>query len=219
MSYDKKCYLCGVRPADTKDHLFPSGLFNKPLPSNLLTLPACKECNNALSSDEEQFRVFLASGMAYETKAGFRIWTERIRPDLKVNRPRLKPLIRSQTKAARVLSESGTLLGYTLILEVDREVVNRVLRKIAKGLYFLDTGNVLPKDVQILMDYAADQPQRFISPPLDEAIRGAERVDLGDGIVTYWRNTIKDDPTASITWLKFYEDKLFMICTFRNDNV
>jgi hypothetical protein len=219
LSSNKQCYLCGVRSADTKDHLFPSGLFNKPLPSNLLTLPACSQCNNALSSDEEQFRVFVASGRAFETKAGCRIWTERIRPDLKGGRPRLKPLIKSQTKAARVLSESGTPLGYTWILEVAREIVNRVLRKIAKGLYFLDTGNVLPDDVQILMDYAADQPQRFISPPLDEAIKGAKRVDLGDGVVTYWRNTMKNDPTASITWLKFYEDKLFMICTFRNDTL
>ncbi|GAH39963.1 unnamed protein product, partial [marine sediment metagenome] len=31
---------------------------------------------------------------------------------------------------ARVLSESGVLLGHTLILEVDREIINRVLRKI-----------------------------------------------------------------------------------------
>lgn len=219
MSRNKQCYLCGVRPADTKDHLFPSGLFNKPLSSNLLTLPACRECTNALSSDEEQFRVFVASGMAFERKAGFRIWTERIRPDLKGGRPRLKPLIRSQVKMARVLSESGVLLGHTLILEVDREIINRVLRKIAKGLYFLDTGSVLPDNVQILVDYAAGQPERFISPPLDEAIKRAKRVGLGDGVVTYWRNTIRDDPAASITWLKFYEDKLFMICTFRKDTL
>ncbi len=220
MSSKKLCYLCGTKVADTKDHLFPSGLFNRPLPNNLpQRLPACGECNNALSSDEEQFRVFLASGMAFETKAGFRVWTERIRPDLKGARPRLKPLIQSQIKLARVLSESGALLGHTLIQEMDRETVNRVLRKIARGLYFLDTGNILPDNVQILADYGANRPERFISPPLDEAIKGARRTDLGDGVVTYWRNIMKDDPTASITWLKFYEDKLFMICTYREDNL
>jgi len=160
----------------------------------------------------------MASGMAYENEPGFRIWKERIRPDLKGGRPRLKPLIRSQTKGARVISESGALLGYTMILEVDREIINRVLCKIAKGLYFLDTGSVLPDDVEILTDYAADKPDRFVSPPLDEAIKHARRVDLGNGEVTYWRNTIRNDPTASITWLKFYKDKLFMICTYRNDS-
>jgi len=212
----KKCYICGSKLADTRDHLFPSGLFNKPLPTNLPTLPACTECNNALSSDEEQFRVFLASGMAYENEPGFRIWNERIRLDLKGRRPRLKPLIRPYIRKARVLSESGALLGHTLILEIDRGIINRVLRKIAKGLYYLDTGAVLPEYVQILVDYANGKPERFISPPLDEAIKGAKKVDLGDGVVTYWRNAVKDDPTNSITWLMFYKDKLFMICTCRS---
>jgi len=218
LSVSEKCYLCGSKPANTKDHLFPKCLFNKPLPTNLPTLPACGECNNALFSDEEQFRVFLAAGMAYESEPGFRIWTERIRPDLKGRRPRLKPLIRSYVRVARIVSESGALLGHTLILEMDREIINRVLRKIAKGLYYLDTGAVLPENVQILMDYANGKPERFISPPLDEAIKGAKRVDLGNGVVTYWRNTIKDDPTSSITWLQFYEDKLFMICTYAADS-
>lgn len=217
LSTRRKCYICGSKLADTRDHLFPSGLFNKPLPTNLQTLPACRGCNNALSSDEELFRVFLASGLAYENEPGFRIWNERIRPDLKGRRPLLKPTIRSYIRKARVISESGALLDRTMVLEMDREVINRVLRKIAKGLYYLDTGAVLPKNVQILMDYANGKPERFISPPLDEAINGAKKVDLGNGVVTYWRNTMKDDPTNSITWLMFYKDKdkLFMICTYR----
>ena len=216
LSVRKKCYLCGSKLADTREHLFPGCLFNKPLPTNLPTLPACTECNNALSSDEEQFRVFLASGMAYENEPGFRIWNERIRPDLKGRRPLLKPTIRSHIRKARVISESGALLGHTLVLEMDREIINRVLCKIAKGLYYLDTGAILPENVQILVDYANGKPERFLSPPLDEAIKGTKRMDLGNGVVTYWRNTMKDDPTNSITWLMFYKDKdkLFMICTY-----
>lgn len=174
--------------------------------------------NNTLSNNEEQFRVFLAAGMAYERESGFRIWRERIRPDLKGKRPGLKPLVRSQIKGARVISQSGVFMGHTLVLEIDRDTINRVLCKIAKGLYYLDTGKILPKDVQILVDYAGNNPERFVSPPLDEAIVDAKRVDLGNGVVTYWRNTMKDDPTTSITWLEFYEDKLFMICTYR-DNI
>ena len=220
LSSKKPCYLCGGRPADNKDHLFPKGLFPRPIPTNLpRRLPACKQCNQGLSKDEELFRAFVASGMAYESKPGFRIWNERVRPDLKGGRSGLKPFLQSLTKIARVVSESGAFLSHTLILEIDPEPINRVLRKIAKGLYFLDTGQVLTNDVQILVGYAADQPDRFVSPPLDEAIKGAKRTDLGNGVVTYWRNTMKDDPTASLTWLKFYKDKLFMICTYREDTL
>jgi len=213
-----QCYICGDRITKTnrtKDHIFPVCLFPKPLPSNLpKKLPACEQCNNGLSKDEEVFRVFVAFGMAYESKAGFRIWTERIKPDLKGRRAGLKPLLQSLTKVASVISESGEFLGLIPILESDPEPVNRVLRKIAKGLYFLETGQVLPSSIKILVGYDEGKPKRFVSPPLDEAIKGAIVVELGDGVVTYWRNTIKDDPASSLTWLEFYKDKLFLICTY-----
>ena len=213
-----KCYLCGKQLTSTnrtKDHLFPEGCFPKPLPSNLPPrLPACEQCNDGLSKDEELFRALVASGMAYESKAGFRVWTEKIRPDLKGRRAGLKTLLQSLTKVAPVISESGEFLGLIPILESDPEPVNRVLRKIAKGLYFLETGQILPSDIKILVGYDEGKPERFVSPPLDEAIKGAIVVELGDGVVTYWRNTIKDDPASSLTWLEFYQDKVFLICTY-----
>jgi len=212
------CYLCGLRPAETKDHLFPKALFPRPLPGNLPRgLPACRQCNNELSKDEDKFRFFLASGMAYEREAGRRIWDERIRSALQGRRPGLKPLVWSMVKVAKVQSESGTMLGDWPISELDRETSKRVLSKITKGLYYLDTKQPLPSDVQILFDYDAGKPERLISPPLDKVIREAKRVDYGDGVVSCWRNRMKDDPTASITWLRFYEDKLFMVITFREE--
>jgi len=219
-SSNELCYLCGVRPASTKDHLFPEGLFPRPMPTNLpRRLPGCGQCNQGLSKDEELFRVFVACGEAHENEAGFRVWTERIRPDLRGRRRGLKRLIPDAGKEAGIFSSLGDFLGRASVLEVEPGPINRVLAKIVKGLYYSDTGKVLPPDVQILVEYGAQQPGRLVSAPLDEAIRGAKRVDVGNGVVTYWRNTAKDDPTASLTWLKFYEDKLFLVCTFRQDTL
>lgn len=189
------------------------------MPSNLPPrLPSCRQCNEGLSKDEELFRVFVASGKAYERQAGFRIWTERVRPDLQGDRPGLKPFLKSLTKVVPVISESGDLLGQAGILETERQPIQHVLYKIAKGLYFLDTNQVLPDDVEILADYF-DKPEHLVSPPLDEAIKGSKKIAYGNGVVTYWRNTAKDDPTASLTWLLFYEDKAFLICTFREETL
>ena len=107
------------------------------------------------------FRVFVVSGMAYERQAGFRIWTERIRPDLQGDRPGLKPLLESLAKVVPVISESGDFLGQADILEIERQPIQRVLYKITKGLYFLDTSQVLPDDVQILADYS-DEPEHLV---------------------------------------------------------
>jgi hypothetical protein len=161
---------------------------------------------------------FVASGMAYERRAGFRIWTEKIRPDLQGKRRGLRNFLKSLTKIVPVISKSGGFLGQAGILEVQRQPIQRVLYKIAKGLYFLDTNQVLQDDVEILADYF-DKPEGLGLPPLDEAIKGAEKFAYGNGVVTYWRNIVKDDPTASLTWLLFYEDKAFLICTFRKETL
>jgi len=213
---NKICCLCGLRKADTRGHLFPKGLFNTPRPSNLpRRIPTCNECDNGLSKDEEDFRTFLGMGMAYESNAGKRIWTEKIRPALKT---RLKQRIRPMVKQLRILDKSGTVVGYLPIGQIDRDSANRVLRKIAKGLYYLDTQRVLPSEVEILVGYYTENP-KIISPPLDEAIRGAKKIRLGEGEVTYWRNTIKDNPEESLTWIRFYKDKVFLICTTRQNHV
>ena len=214
MNSENICCLCGLKKADTKEHIFAKGFFNTPRPSNLpRRVPTCYECNHGLSKDEEDFRTFLGMGMAYESNAGKRIWTEKIRPALK---GRLKQRIKPMVKQLRILDKSGTVVGYLPIGEIDRDSANRVLRKIAKGLYYLYTQRVLPSEIEILVGYYAENPD-ILSPPLDEAIRGAKRVELGQGEVTYWRNTIKDNPEESLTWIRFYEDKIFLICTTRQN--
>ena len=52
------CAYCG-KPADTVDHVIPKGLYPESIRSNspqLLTVPACRECNESFSDDEEHFR-------------------------------------------------------------------------------------------------------------------------------------------------------------------
>lgn len=54
------CYLCAA-PADTRDHLPPKGFFPPPLPSNLITVPCCKKCNESFSLDDEAFRILVTA--------------------------------------------------------------------------------------------------------------------------------------------------------------
>lgn len=211
------CYLCGKRLAETSDHIFPKNLFPRPAPSNLPTAPSCMRCNNCLSNDEELFRTFVASGMVYETPSGSRIWNERIRPSLQHNRRGFKTLLQSLVKKEGLFSSQGAYLGDEYVLEISPGLVSRVMSKIAKGLYYLDTSEPLPDNVKLLSKYAGDNPQELIDPPLDDAIQGAKRADLGENVVTYWRNIIEGDPTSSLIWLVFYGKKWFFICTYREE--
>lgn len=52
------CIYCG-KPARTREHIPPKSLLIEPFPENLPTIPACFECNNGFSADEEYFICFL----------------------------------------------------------------------------------------------------------------------------------------------------------------
>ena len=58
MKESRNCIYCG-KTADTVDHVPPKCFLDKPYPNNLLTLPACKKCNNNCSSDE-QYLMYLS---------------------------------------------------------------------------------------------------------------------------------------------------------------
>lgn len=137
------------------------------MPTDLPTGPACRECNNSFSDDEELFRALVTSGMAYETTSGRHIWDKRVRPSLQQNRRGFKTLLRKLVTAVKL--PSGTALG----LEFEPGRINRVLSKIAKGLYYIDRGEPLPNNVKLLFRY--DEPRKLIEPPLDKGIKGAKK--------------------------------------------
>lgn len=52
------CIYCG-KTAGTREHVPSKSLLIEPFPENLPTIPACFECNNGFSADEEYFICFL----------------------------------------------------------------------------------------------------------------------------------------------------------------
>jgi len=53
------CVYCVCREATTYDHVPPKVFFPKPRPQ-LITVPACDECNHQFSTDDEEFASFLS---------------------------------------------------------------------------------------------------------------------------------------------------------------
>ena len=58
------CTYCQRRVADTRDHVVPRALFTPPLPKNLVTVPACNECNQRKGEDDDYLRDYLATDFA-----------------------------------------------------------------------------------------------------------------------------------------------------------
>ena len=54
------CAYCGKEKNLTRDHVPPKVLLAEPYPANLLTVPACHECNRRFQRDDDYTRSMLA---------------------------------------------------------------------------------------------------------------------------------------------------------------
>src|SRR6266446_2126634 len=129
------CYLCGATDRLTRDHIPPKGLFPRPRPSNLHTLPCCEPCNNRASADDEYFRLAVSS-LINRNLAGSKSWQRTVESTLKKRRiAKLIDELRNSIKPVQISTPRGSL---SLVqIGARAEVTNRVLVRITKGFLCL----------------------------------------------------------------------------------
>lgn len=137
-----KCYLCGVplvRKAKgvegnrSVDHVPPKGLFPRPLPNDLLTVPCCIRCNGEKSRDDEFFRLIATMGINPPPEAE-RVFMERTVPNT-IAGGRLRREIRDLLATRQRVTMSAD--GKHEIQDryhVPLEILERITLRIARGL-------------------------------------------------------------------------------------
>jgi hypothetical protein len=145
--YPDICYLCGnPMAADrTRDHVpaqsfFPAELRRQKNYSRLDVVWAHAKCNGAYKLDEEYFFHALAT-LARRTEAGPAIWRVVDKAILKPGQIRLRQKILGEFRWDRVRRLHKTF---------DKPRVDRVIRKIIRGLWFLRYKEVMPESWKLL---------------------------------------------------------------------
>jgi hypothetical protein len=178
------------------------------MPSNLITVPSCKYCNEDASLDEEYFRACVLATKSNDHPEGRAVWKSRVVTGL-VNRPSLLRLIRSQIRQTAVHTPAGIYLGDYPTLDVDASRLERVIAKVVKGLYFHHVGKPLG-DVAMHITTEPNGEKRALAVT-SELLAGRPGARLADGTFTYRFGIAEDKETASIWWLLFYDTALFTV--------
>ena len=121
----KSCLYCGST-ADTKDHVPPKALLEKPYPKNCRTVPACKSCNSGFSSDEEYVRNAISH-------VGF---TDILRAKCE-NGVTYRALQRSQKHQMEFEKSHVPMNDGSIHFIPNVECFEKVVLKIAKGLFLI----------------------------------------------------------------------------------
>ena len=213
----RECVYCGSRKRLTDDHIPPKGLFPKPRPSNLITVPCCRKCNESASKDDEYFRAMLS----WENRAGEH-------PDAsKVSRSVLRSLQRPQAGGFTkhlldnifdldLYSTGGIYIGRRAGYWVDYKRIDRVAARIVKGLFYDTFGVRLPENWKAKCwneaglahtDFTKVEWFTDIFRPMIE--RPPDNV-LGDQVFEYWFQRAMDNDYATVWALRFYKSVSFL---------
>jgi hypothetical protein len=140
--YKSACTYCG-RPADTVDHVPPKLLLRRPYPPNLRTVPACQNCNRGFQKDDEYVRTVLS----LDTKASDNSVAKANLPAVlrALKRPEsvgFRQHIAKRATPTRIVAWDGK--PFAMQIDIERDRLNAVGRRLVRGLHFAETGAILP---------------------------------------------------------------------------
>ena len=138
------CVYCGSAPATTHDHVPPKNLFPRPRPQ-LITVPSCAEHNKGAAKDDEYFRlsVVVNKDAAFHP-AAHQSWQTTYRGLQRPQASGFKLAFLKSLEQAPVFSRGGLYLGETMTYAVDSKRQAQVVARTIRGLYYDQTGRILP---------------------------------------------------------------------------
>ena len=192
----KLCCFCGIRPATTRDHIPPKCVFPEPRPVDLITVPACEECNKSTASIDEEFRVFVNLFVGKKSPEAERLWRLRTLSTVKSNR-------RLLNKAISAFQPGYVTPKHKIILWDDSP--HRIFEKMVRGLYFHHFNEVLADRVDIIIDQIKEMTTAKV-----ECVKSLSCNYIGCGQFLYRYGRANDDPLRSVWLFVFHRNLVVM---------
>ena len=195
------CYRCGSL-ATTKEHVVPRCLYPDKPAAKLITVPACRSCNNALAKDEEYFRTILAAQWI-DSPSARAVWEQKVRPSFDRQRDGLRKSLLANMRDIYLPSEQGFV--QTGLLRLDDSRMDRVAEKIVRGLYFHVMGKVMPDATEMRFHW---RPRDWLR---DTAL-SARLISVDPDVFSCrYGMAAKGSKEVSIWWMLFYRSLMYVV--------
>ncbi|MEK7992249.1 MAG: hypothetical protein AAB403_00440 [Planctomycetota bacterium] len=151
---NRACVYCGQVKKLTADHVPPKSLLAQPYPTNLLTVPACGDCNASFQLDDEYTRTVVSMDVRASKNHDAQSQLPAIIRSLQ--RPNAKAFadyLTSQMAATRILAPDGVPMGQAI--EVDRRRVHATGARIIRGLFYVEKGKPVPPGALLRVEATA----------------------------------------------------------------
>ena len=196
------CYRCG-QAADTREHVVPRCFYPIKPNAPLVTVPACRSCNEALSKDEEYLRAVMVAS-ASSSRAAQVVWQQKVAPSFQ--RDTWDGLRKQLASGMRevFLPGPGGYLPHGLV-KLDGARMDKVAEKIVRGLYCHVTGRIMPQDAEMRLHW---RPKDW----LPEFALRAELINIDPDVFSCRYKIAAGSPRGiSIWWMLFYRTILYVV--------
>lgn len=195
-SRQQVCAICGVREASTRDHVPPKNLFPEPRPSDLITVPACCECNNGSSVEDEDFRTYLALQIGKQSDIADKLWLSSKRS--LDRRTRMRREFLKSLATATILTPAGPVQRTAFAIPC--RVYDVVFERVVRGLYLHHFGSILGPDVKVEVE-----PLIGIDNNSYKLIAGFPTYSIGGTAFVYKYALAAEDSRVSTWVFQLYE--------------
>jgi hypothetical protein len=216
------CVLCATSPATTREHVPAELFFARPLPVDLITVPACESCNIGSQRDDEYVRAWMM--LLRDSAPSDAIEDVRARVVRQLDRPEYPGLrkIFQQASEFRTHVESGAGSSSPgLFTRADGARIQRVITKQARGLYYHVSRSILPADSPISLErlfYMHTREPSHWEPAIAAAehARQGRTKSIGTGAeFQYAFNRLYKGDALAVMELNFYRSFAFGVIAFR----
>jgi len=212
----RRCTYCGKLKKLGVDHVPPKSLFPKPRPNNLITVPACRECNEGESTHDEYFATALALNHELSSNPA----VVGLRP--KIERALAMPekagfsaAFRGVRQVSRLYHPNGRPYESTQTYDVNVERLARVVSRATAGLFFrfsqrpLKSGYYVGAQLESELTFS-DAPETWAQL---KAVK--ELAPLLSYPLVYTARGLRSatDPDTTIWWHTFYDKVSFVGAT------
>ena len=193
------CAYCMKEDGTTKDHIPPQCIFPKPRATELIWVPCCESCREGWSEDDEEFRRYIWSAEGVEGHTSFEKASNQIissikRPEAKLYRNKILSSISSREE----YSESGIFLGNKTLMEIEWDRIERVLKRIVRGLFFKENNQLIPGDHEVIIK----SYDKNIFDEVDK-FQFKKMANVCDGIFQYWLCKPNNEENTSL-WIMVF---------------
>lgn len=199
---DKQCVYCVNAKAETWDHVPPRGIFATDNRGDLIRVPACFNCNNEFSKDDEWMMHVLAKSP--DSRQHPQIGDVPERSTKSLMRPKHQKMSQQFTASELWDPIGKKIIGMKIIGEKAR--VKSILSRYVRGLFYHNYHRVLPVRYTVycrLWDDLYDWQKRRVNQKLVGITMN--HVRSGRGAFEYKTTSASDSPDASIWRMRFYQ--------------